>query len=39
MQLSLRKAARICYEKGCLTHEAMHNYFMSGVCCVDFVRD
>ncbi|GMT33781.1 hypothetical protein PFISCL1PPCAC_25078, partial [Pristionchus fissidentatus] len=29
MQQLLRKAARICYEKGFLSHEAQHNYFMS----------
>lgn len=26
----LWQAARICYEKGFLSHEAQHNYFMSG---------
>ncbi|VDM45229.1 unnamed protein product [Toxocara canis] len=29
MQNSLRKAAKICYDRGYLTHEQMHNYFMS----------
>uniref|UniRef100_A0A915AE07 Uncharacterized protein n=1 Tax=Parascaris univalens TaxID=6257 RepID=A0A915AE07_PARUN len=29
MQKSLRKAARMCYDRGYLSHEQMHNYFMS----------
>ncbi|VDK17375.1 unnamed protein product [Anisakis simplex] len=29
MQKSLRKAAKMCYDRGQLSHEQMHNYFMS----------
>ncbi|KAK0413279.1 hypothetical protein QR680_006707 [Steinernema hermaphroditum] len=29
MQNQLRKAAKLCYDKGFFTHEQMHNYFMS----------